>query len=163
LKIRTKAPNFGWKSGRTALWRENMMLTYALRSIQFCYANNKQVIDHATLLVQLGINSTRESWQNFQTSLILLIPNSTRRRMITYTNTTLLHIKYFALSFILHIYQKYFETSNNFDKDHVFTLIDKFWKMKQLTNINIHRIWLEYNFWSNSKVTLLQWLQLYHF
>jgi hypothetical protein len=25
-------------------------------------------------------------WQNFQTSLVLLIPNCTRRRMITYTN-----------------------------------------------------------------------------
>ena len=53
------------------------------------------------LLVQLGINSTREVWkfakldsprrlvqfwQNFQTSLVLLIPNCTRHRMITYTN-----------------------------------------------------------------------------
>ncbi len=25
-------------------------------------------------------------WQNFQTSLVLLIPNCTRQRMITYTN-----------------------------------------------------------------------------
>jgi hypothetical protein len=40
MKIRTKAPNFGWKSCRTRLWRENMMLT--LRSIQICHANNKQ-------------------------------------------------------------------------------------------------------------------------
>ena len=54
------------------------------------------------LLVQLGINSTRDVWkfakldsprrlvqfwQNFQTSLVLLIPNCTRHRMITYTNT----------------------------------------------------------------------------
>jgi hypothetical protein len=53
------------------------------------------------LLVQLGINSTRDVWkfvkldsprrliqfwQNFQTSLVLLIPNCTRYRMITYTN-----------------------------------------------------------------------------
>jgi hypothetical protein len=53
------------------------------------------------LLVQLGINSTRDVrkvakldsprqlvqfWQNFQTSLVLLIPNCTRHRMITYTN-----------------------------------------------------------------------------
>jgi hypothetical protein len=53
------------------------------------------------LLVQLGINSTRavwkfakldsprrlvHFWQNFQTSLVLLIPNCTRHRMITYTN-----------------------------------------------------------------------------
>ena len=52
------------------------------------------------LLVQLGINSTRDVWkfskldsprrlvqfwQNFQTSLVLLIPNCTRHRMITYT------------------------------------------------------------------------------
>jgi hypothetical protein len=53
------------------------------------------------LLVQLGINSTRDVWkfakldspqrlvqfwQNFQTSLVLLIPNCTLHRMITYTN-----------------------------------------------------------------------------
>ena len=53
------------------------------------------------LLVQLWINSTRDVWkfaklysprrlvqfwQNFQTSLVLLIPNCTRHRMITYTN-----------------------------------------------------------------------------
>jgi hypothetical protein len=52
------------------------------------------------LLVQLGINSTSDVWnfakldsprrlvqfcQNFQTSLVLLIPNCTRHRMITYT------------------------------------------------------------------------------
>ncbi len=42
------------------------------------------------LLVQLGI-STRDvwkfcQWQNLQTSLVLLIPNCTRQRMITYTN-----------------------------------------------------------------------------
>jgi hypothetical protein len=50
------------------------------------------------LLVQLGINSTRDVWkfakldsplrlvqfwQNFQTSFVLLIPNCTRHRMIT--------------------------------------------------------------------------------
>jgi hypothetical protein len=55
------------------------------------------------LLVQLGINSTRDVWkfakldsprrlvqfwQDFQTSLVLLIPNCTRHRMITYTNFT---------------------------------------------------------------------------
>ncbi len=28
-------------------------------------------------------------WQNFQTSLVLLIPNCTRQRMITYTNVSL--------------------------------------------------------------------------
>jgi hypothetical protein len=43
------------------------------------------------LLVQLGINSTRDvwkfaNWQNFQTSLVLLIPKCTRHSMITYTN-----------------------------------------------------------------------------
>jgi hypothetical protein len=41
------------------------------------------------LLVQLGINSTRDVWkfwQKFQTSLVLLIPNCTRHCMITYTN-----------------------------------------------------------------------------
>jgi hypothetical protein len=56
------------------------------------------------LLVQLGINSTRDVWKfakldsprrlvqfwkNFQTSLVLLIPNCTRCRMITYTNCPL--------------------------------------------------------------------------
>jgi hypothetical protein len=54
------------------------------------------------LLVQLWINSTRDVWkfvkldsprrlvqflQNFQTSLVLLVHNCTRHRMITYTNT----------------------------------------------------------------------------
>jgi hypothetical protein len=52
------------------------------------------------LLVQLEINSTRDVWKfakldsprrlvqfwrNFQTSRVLLIPNCTRHRMITYT------------------------------------------------------------------------------
>jgi hypothetical protein len=52
------------------------------------------------LLVQLGINSTRDVWkfakldspqrlvqfwQNVQTSLVLLIPNCTRHRLIIYT------------------------------------------------------------------------------
>jgi hypothetical protein len=56
------------------------------------------------LLVQLGINSTRDVWkfakldslrrlvqfwQNFQTSLVLLIPNCTRHRMLTHTNSQL--------------------------------------------------------------------------
>jgi hypothetical protein len=54
------------------------------------------------LLVQLGINSTRDVWkfgkldsprrlvqfwQNFQTSLALLTLSCTRHRMITYTYT----------------------------------------------------------------------------
>jgi hypothetical protein len=88
MKIRTKAPNFSltkelnentdkstkfwlkiWQDG--ALAREYMMLT--LRSIQFC---------HAMLLVQLWINSTRDVWKFV---LVLLIPNCTRHRMITYT------------------------------------------------------------------------------
>ena len=58
------------------------------------------------LLVQLGINSTRDVWkfakldsprrliqfwQNFQTSLVLLIPNCTRHRMITYTYKIIMH------------------------------------------------------------------------
>jgi hypothetical protein len=75
MKIRTKAPNFaltkelnentnkstkfGWKSGRTGLWRENS----PRRLVQF--------------------------WKNFQTSLVLLIPNCTHHRMITYTNLLL--------------------------------------------------------------------------
>jgi hypothetical protein len=59
------------------------------------------------LLVQLGINSTSDVWkfakldsprrlvqfwQNFQTSLVLLIPNCTRHHMITYIYTGQLHI-----------------------------------------------------------------------
>jgi hypothetical protein len=62
------------------------------------------------LLVQLGINSTRDVWkfakldsprrlvqfwQNFQTSLVLLIPNCTRHRMITYTNQIMVDIIWF--------------------------------------------------------------------
>jgi hypothetical protein len=61
------------------------------------------------LLVQLGINSTRDVWkfaklksprrlvqfwQNFQTSLVLLIPNCTRHRMITYTKTYFFNLNY---------------------------------------------------------------------
>ena len=38
------------------------------------------------LLVELG--GRVQFWQNFQTSLVLLIPNCTRHRMITYTNFT---------------------------------------------------------------------------
>ncbi len=46
------------------------------------------------LLVQLGINTTRDVWKFCQspTSLVLLITNCTRQRMITYTN-----IKSFAI------------------------------------------------------------------
>ena len=59
------------------------------------------------LLVQLGINSTRDVWkfakldsprrlvqfwQNFQTSRVLLIPNCTRHRMITYTYTPVVFV-----------------------------------------------------------------------
>ena len=48
------------------------------------------------LLVQLGINSTHDGSEsnlaNFQTSLVLLIPNCTRHRMITYTNNYAGHI-----------------------------------------------------------------------
>ena len=64
------------------------------------------------LLVQLGINSTRnvwkfakldsprrlvQFWQNFQTSLVLLIPNCTRHRMITndYLYILIISIKMF--------------------------------------------------------------------
>jgi hypothetical protein len=50
-------------TNKSTKWRENMMLT--LRSIQFCHANNKQVL----WLVQF--------WQDFQTSQVLLIPNCT--------------------------------------------------------------------------------------
>ncbi len=54
------------------------------------------------LLVQLGINNTRDIWkfakldsprwlvqfwQNLQTSLVLLIPNCARQCMITYTKS----------------------------------------------------------------------------
>ena len=81
MKIRTKAPNF-------ALAKEQN-------------ENTNKSTKSTMLLVQLGINSTRDIWkfakldsprrlvqfwQNFQTSLVLLIPNCTRHRMITYTN-----------------------------------------------------------------------------
>ena len=70
------------------------------------------------LLVQLGINSTRDVWKfakldsprrlvqfwkNFQPSLVLLIPNCTRHRMITYTN----------LANIVYIVATKFTTSDN--------------------------------------------------
>ena len=60
------------------------------------------------LLVQLGINNTRDVWKfakldsprwlvqfrkNFQTSFVLLIPNCTRHRMITYTYFYLLYFE----------------------------------------------------------------------
>jgi hypothetical protein len=50
------------------LAREYMMLT--LRSIQFCHANNKQVIMRCC---------------SYNYGLIVLDPNCTRHRMITYT------------------------------------------------------------------------------
>jgi hypothetical protein len=80
MKIQTKAPNFGWMSGRTELWRENMMLT--LRS----------TLKYVSNFLYVSKNSPRrlvQFWQNFQTSLVLLIPNCTRHRMITYTNRQL--------------------------------------------------------------------------
>jgi hypothetical protein len=67
------------------------------------------------LLVQLGINSTRDVWkfakldsprrlvqfwQNFQTSLVLLIPNCTRHHMITYTNFRNMYCRYVVLDFV---------------------------------------------------------------
>jgi hypothetical protein len=78
--------------------------------IQFCHANNKLTSNHAMLLVQLG-NSTRDVWkfakldslrrlvqfwQNFQTSLVLLISNCIRHRMITYTYTGSCQINWFG-------------------------------------------------------------------
>jgi hypothetical protein len=66
-------------------------------------------------LVQLGINSTRDVWkfakldsprrlvqfwQNFQTSLVLLIPNCTRHRMITYTKNRIVSILGYFLHFL---------------------------------------------------------------
>jgi hypothetical protein len=53
-----------------------------LKRIQFCHTNALDVwkfakLDSPRRLVQF--------WQNFQTSLVLLIPNCTRHRMITYT------------------------------------------------------------------------------
>ena len=40
-------------------------------------------------------------WQNFQTSLVLLIPNCTRHRMITYTNHTRMILALIVLLFVL--------------------------------------------------------------
>ena len=42
---------------------------------------NFAILDSPRRLVQF--------WQNFQTSLVLLIPNCTRQRMITYTNNNI--------------------------------------------------------------------------
>jgi hypothetical protein len=75
-------------------------LGFGERSIQFCHMLKINKYNHARLRVQLGINTTRDVWkfaemgsprrlvqfwQNFQTSLELLIPNCTRHRKITYT------------------------------------------------------------------------------
>ena len=46
-------------------------------------------------------------WQNFQTSLVLLIPNCTRHRMITYTN--------FSLATHSHGWQYYLEKQAGID------------------------------------------------
>ena len=43
------------------------------------------------LLVQLGRRLV-QFWQNFQTSLVLLIPNCTRNLMITYTYSPIYYI-----------------------------------------------------------------------
>jgi hypothetical protein len=103
MKIRTKAPNFALTKElnentdkSTKFWLK-IWQDWTLRSIQFCHANNKQVIMRCCsynygliVLVIFGNfpNWTRPggSWQNFQTSLVLLIPNCTPHRMITYTN-----------------------------------------------------------------------------
>jgi hypothetical protein len=83
---------------RTGLWWANMMWTLSI--IQFCHANNKQVIMRSCsysysliVLVMFGNFAKFDSprWlvqflHNFQTSLVLLIPNCTCHRMITYTN-----------------------------------------------------------------------------
>jgi hypothetical protein len=50
------------------------------KSIQFCHM---LISNHAMLLVQRLV----QFWQNFQTSLVLLIPNCTRHHMITYTQS----------------------------------------------------------------------------
>ena len=60
--------------------------SFTLRLVdEFCHANNKLVmfenfakLDSPRRLVQF--------WENLQTSLVLLIPNCTRQRMIAYTN-----------------------------------------------------------------------------
>ena len=117
MKIRTKAPNFAltkelneitnkstkfwlkvwqdWALAREYIYDVDIM---SLRSIQFCHADNKQVIMrccsyNSGLIVLVmfeicqGFDSPRrlvQFWQNFQTSLVLLIPYCTRHRMIDY-------------------------------------------------------------------------------
>ena len=69
------------------------------------HANNKQIIMRCCsynlgliILAMFGNFAKSDSprrlvqfWQNFQTSLVLLIPNCTRHRMITYTNYAVDH------------------------------------------------------------------------
>jgi hypothetical protein len=64
MKIQTKAPNFS--------------LTKELNE-------NNKITNSPRRLVQF--------WQNFQTSLVLLIPNCTRHRVITYTNLSIKTVK----------------------------------------------------------------------
>ena len=69
MKIRTKAPNF-------ALTKELNENTN--KSTKFWL----KVWQNWALAREYDVDTF---WQNFQTSLVLLIPNCTRHRMITYT------------------------------------------------------------------------------
>jgi hypothetical protein len=66
MKIRTKAPNFAL----------NVAVQFGINSTRDVWKFAK--LDSPLRLVQF--------WQNFQTSLVLLIPNCTRHCKITYTN-----------------------------------------------------------------------------
>jgi hypothetical protein len=72
MKIRTKAPNF-------ALTKELNENTN--KSTKFWL----KVWQDWALAREYDVDEESSNWQNFQTSRVLLIPNCTRHRMITYT------------------------------------------------------------------------------
>jgi hypothetical protein len=81
MKIRTKVPNFALTkelnkntNKSTKFWLK-VWQDWALARSEYDVDGE---LDSPRRLVQF--------WQNFQTSLVPLIPNCTRHRMITYTN-----------------------------------------------------------------------------
>jgi hypothetical protein len=100
MKIRTKAPNFALTkelnentNKSTKFWL-NVWQDWALAR-EYDVDIEKYVSNFVMLIITRDVwkfcqNWTRPGgssnfWQNFQTSLVLLIPNCTRHRMITYT------------------------------------------------------------------------------
>jgi hypothetical protein len=86
MKIRTKVPNFAWTKELNE--NTNKSTKFWLKVWQEWALAREYDVDiekYVSNLVMLIINKYRrlvQFWQNFQTSLVLLIPNCTRHRMI---------------------------------------------------------------------------------